>query len=232
MDSETDTESDENIRNNLFNYSLLQLEPLGELNGISIEIRPSPIHGNGLFATRDISKNTLLTFYPAHAIHMRDMVYSLKQYDTNNFCDKIENESYNRTYGYEYDDHITLIGNPAIVNNKFLLGHMINDAGLNVFAGINHLEVEKNLKNIVVRYYLQGISKLNCEAKKDAHRIKIITTRDIVSDEELLMLYGLPYWYGVEYDTNSDEIVEMVERLVKSDDKFRKYWLTILEKMK
>ena len=42
--------------------------------GQSIEVRPSPIHGNGLFATEDIKKNTKLSEYVGVEMSITDFI--------------------------------------------------------------------------------------------------------------------------------------------------------------
>ena len=40
-----------------------------------IIIKPSPLHGNGVFATKNIPKNTIVTFYPPHALTINDTTH-------------------------------------------------------------------------------------------------------------------------------------------------------------
>lgn len=50
---------------------------LSEFIHNNIIIKPSPIHGKGVFATKDIPKNTTVTLYPPHAIKINgNMIYT------------------------------------------------------------------------------------------------------------------------------------------------------------
>ena len=186
----------------LFNFSCINPIPLANNK---IEIRPSPIHGNGVFATDDITKGTIITFYPAHAVFINGELGS----DDNEFLKIIKKNKYDQSYGvcgnsYGYD-FLNIIGNPKKYENKLLLGHMINDCVGNIFKDIPFNEIKDNeikFKNCTVSYFLHGIKKMNCRLEYHPKYpiIYILTSRDIKQNEELLTLYGPSYWFDINYN--------------------------------
>lgn len=47
----------------------------------TVELRPSPIHGLGLFAKEDIKKDTYITFYPVHVLYYNNNYINLTDKD-------------------------------------------------------------------------------------------------------------------------------------------------------
>lgn len=124
----------------------------------NIEIRKSKIHGNVVFATSDIEKNTIVTFYPAHCIICDDNkdVNGIK---THIFPNKKFFEV-NKNYMINVNEKYSIIGNPLNTNKSLLLGHIINDSkSFKIDTEINN-ETWENIKNKISEYLLE--SNNNC----------------------------------------------------------------------
>ena len=171
----------------------------------TIELRASSIHGKGVFATEDIPKDTIITYYPAHAITENG-----KFIPNDKDPDFIKNrEEICRHYGQyiSLPENIELIGNPNNTSNHLLLGHMINDPVGNVYKNVN-FEDTKDLtkyKNLVAEYYIQGSKKRNSKIVFDEKNIvaAVISTKEIKKDEEILMYYEPQYWFNINYGTSN-----------------------------
>ena len=100
-----------------------------------VEVRPSPIHGTGVFAVRDIAAFSYLTIYPCDGLLWQS-------------SDWVQDEEKCRSLigcGYHADTHeksisnsqllpeppgtgsLIIEGSPALVSNSHFLAHMIND---------------------------------------------------------------------------------------------------------
>lgn len=177
----------------------------------NIIIKPSSLHGNGVFATKDIPKNTIVTFYPPHAIKIgkfRAMLCSkspnIGDFETNFSKYYGEYSAYN-----SFSGHSSFVGNPNIISNSLLLGHMINDPVGNIFKNISFEKTKQydTYKRIVEEYFIKGLKMENCEFAYDKNNLVICvkTTKDIRENEELLVCYEPSYWFNHTYGTNDSD---------------------------
>lgn len=190
-------------------FLLVNLRPVTLKYASNIEVKNSKIHGRGVFAKTKIPKNTVVTFYPAHAIHLDTDLVAIED----NFIKKVKECKYDKLYGisehsYNYS-FLNIIGDPNQTDNPQLLGHMLNDAVGNVFSGINFDKLNDKIlfKNTTAKYIILGMKNRNCIIKyhKKYPLAYILTTRDIEKDEELLLLYGTMYWFDHQYDKNCQQ---------------------------
>lgn len=170
----------------------------------NVELKPSKIHGKGVFTIKKILKGQIITMYPA------DIVSFL----TEGRLDGDENKLQNKItmYSYEmidlknknpdisislkdYDDYkysidftnYDIYGNPEFDRNPAYLGHFINDSA----------RCHKNPKSIPI-YYNVTSAKRNCEFENICGlQIAIIAIRDIEIGEELFLSYGIGYWNSI-----------------------------------
>lgn len=169
----------------------------------NIEIRKSKIHGNGVFATTDIEKNTIVTFYPAHCIICNDE----KDYMGRQKC------FYPNEKIFEVDENYNILGDPQNTNNPLLLGHMINDSqSLKIDIEINN-ETCENIKNQIREYSIKSNNNCVVVHNKESGVCYIKTTKNIKKDDELLMSYQFPYWL------NKKQLMQVVN-LTKNDASF------------
>jgi hypothetical protein len=163
-----------------------------------VELRPSRVHGRGVFAKRKISKNEIVTFYPgdmvswhANGRHPDDPTYVGIGMDHEG-----DGLTMSAKVNYEkdrdcYNDYSTMvvpfydvIGTPENDKNPAYLGHFINDAA----------KANKDERSIPI---YNAISQAKANVKfmsiHDLH-VAIIATRDIEADEEIYIPYAAKYW--------------------------------------
>ena len=153
-----------------------------------VEARPSPIHGTGVFAVRDIPAFSYLTIYPCDGVLWQSSDWSQDE----------EMWKMMITSGHRADTHqkslayrqllpdppgtgnLIIEGNPALVNNPHFLAHMINDGA------------QCKRPEAVALYEAVSGHKMNsafCPIV-GAH----FSVRDIKADDEILTFYGPEYW--------------------------------------
>ena len=221
---------DERFIDNMFR--LCRDIPIELKHSNKIEIRTSKIHGKGVFARDLIRKGTIVTFYPAHAIWVDDKLHSNEEA----FCHRVIRDKLGLFYGtsdYSYEYRcLTVVGDPEKIHNKNLCGHMLNDSVGNVFKDIKYVDIQNPLlfKKTTSKYYVDGAEKRNCVIKYHLTHpcVYVMTTRDIRKDEELLIVYGAPYWYDSNYDKNDAQDNEYSMLLTKIGDfEYVKWFLSI-----
>lgn len=195
----------------------------------NVEIRQSSIHGKGLFATKDIPKDVVITFYPAHAL-LWNGKFVPNDKDPKLITNRDEISRYYGNY-ISFTDNMEVIGNPTNTSNKLLLGHMINDASGNVFQDVKFDRTKdlKEFKNLVAEYYIKGLKKKNCRLTTDTNKIItcVVTTREVKKDEEILTYYDPTYWFNLNYGTFNDNMNHALKNtmILMSDTEFAKWVL-------
>lgn len=191
----------EEIKDNNTNYFIDRLQfnfltnilPF-ELN--SITVKPSTIHGRGVFAIKDIKNKELITFYPGDVLEYtpnRDrnnnnhcvITYSSKRFK-NKYGNVAKEEKYrDNNYAFTISNLYTIIGDPFFDKDPNYMGHFINDGAKSTSTRQSN------------EIYLKiSLLKANCcfqHIRGDIH-VAIVSTRDIKKDEELFIHYGLQYW--------------------------------------
>lgn len=145
-----------------------------------IRVDSSSIHQSGVFANRNIAKNEIITYYPAHYIYKSDKIpiYKITKRLPKNY----------RDYIIQVKDDIILIGHPGIYENMNWVGHKINDGYKHNYKIIN----DKNINN-----YNKKSDNYNNSAfsyNKIDEIILVIATKNIKKNDEILVSYGFDYW--------------------------------------
>jgi len=166
-----------------------------------VEVRPSQIHGNGVFATRDITVGEFLTFYPGDALICKAKRINLRKVYTPAGLETSSQSCYVRYYSsryinashqeesplesnikegywYDIDDTYAIYGDPSFTDNPWYIGHIINDAidfrTENSYGSRKHNSYFHNLTS--------GLG------------VAIMAKTNIKKDEEILISYGSEYW--------------------------------------
>jgi hypothetical protein len=202
---------------NKFDYLMNAQLTEGFLETDHIEVRKSKIHGNGLFATRQINKGCVITFYPIHcAIDLQRIIGDkIAHYYTNDIQFNI-----NDKYKLDISENIAIFGNPEEINNKLLLGHIINDStSFNISDMDDSYSVDNimKLKNKVARYILSSTNNSMMKMNDDKSIVYVIATRDIKKDDEITMSYTPPYWLETK------RLLNIFEYIISNDNKFRQF---------
>jgi hypothetical protein len=155
-----------------------------------ISVRPAT-HGNGLFADCDIPKGTVITMYPAHHIARR------LHGDTHEVLQTPGLLAPNYAYRITISDTKSIIGCPSQTQHPWFLAHLSNDV----------VDLTQWRKGKVAQFMYdyhrrveQGCNVKFCTGD-DPDVLYLTGTRNIKKGEELLVSYGIDYWFkrlGVE----------------------------------
>lgn len=171
-------------------YDKLKVEMLLKnipFNLDKVYVKPSKIHGLGVFAKSKIFKDEIITFYPGHYV----LIFPKGDAGKNTgpcgiiTSDDVEEasstykEEYKAIYRFDIDDYYAICGDPRITQYSDYLGHMIND-GAKGHSSKNNINQKSNS-------YFQDVGNFG-------FLIAIIASRDIEENEEILISYGYNYW--------------------------------------
>lgn len=149
-----------------------------------VEIRPST-HGKGVFATKDIKKGDIITYYPAHYIQPSSFPLFLTPHEHTKGDSPNDEYLYNSLKG---DYSIT--GHPELINNPYMLGHIVNDGCDEVLK-----REDETFGKWAGRYLLNVSSRRNSRfTELDSGLIAITALKDIKKDEEISVAYDIQYW--------------------------------------
>jgi SET domain-containing protein len=155
-----------------------------------VEVKPSSVHGRGVFATRNIKKGELITFYPADVVVFgsKDACVTRAYIPSK----RSENDAFFKTQWQDQTYCVSLEGlysihgnpNPIYESNHDYLGHFINDGA----------KPTPDPKSFQI-YETVSVLKMNCVFAqiRDLH-VAIVAHTDILKDQELFIHYGLHYW--------------------------------------
>ena len=140
-----------------------------------IEVRPSPIHGRGVFAVEDIAQGELITNYVT-----KDKIYKV---------DDEKAQVHARCFGYILngtDGKHVLVGDPESEFDLEHCGFLVNDTYKGNLP--DTLDFDANL-DALIDYYETGLKRANSTLSEKMH-----ATRDIKKGEEIVTNYGYNYW--------------------------------------
>ena len=155
--------------------------------GGNIAVRPSSIHGNGVFATSNIPKGKLITMYPADVVSIVEPGRGSHWYRSNgDEISRLEVPLYFRYAARVEGTNISLCGDPDKYSPD-VCGHIINDGA--------SLENNTFGPGEMVCYMKLSHRKQNCffVSVHDC-ALGVMSVRDIKEGEELLTGYGAEFW--------------------------------------
>lgn len=169
-----------------------------------VEVRDSPIHGKGVFATRKIKRGDVITFYFPYFLNYNYAdIHDTKREETADIViPVISRRRFEGNSAEKYDelfkstikipDNFYLMGDDEYISDSRFLGHMVNDPCNFKNGPVDHLkydsEILKNANATVVSY------------TGDRRYIYVGAMRDIEINEEILVPYGGRYW-GINVPT-------------------------------
>ncbi len=184
----------------------------GSLHPAKCRVGPSPIHGQGLFATRPIAKGERVTYYPSHGFKValgsaeltgnvvasfgaQEMpmeailtrsVSALESAKSFRSPTEIERNHYN----VRVNPQVEIIGYPEFTSEHYLLGHMANDA---VSSSSRTFDTDEERQ-----YTLEALRANNAGIDFDNMGIAsfafVVATRPIAVGEEITVPYGYAFW--------------------------------------
>jgi hypothetical protein len=148
----------------------------------------SPLHGNGVFATKHIKKGDIVTMYPAHAATLRakrlnGTYWVLNGKESMNGLDA----SIFAAYVAEVDGtRIGIAGHPD-THSPSACGHLINDAS-------SITERDFSVQQML-RYVRDSVAGQNCAfVPLGCMALAVVATRAVAPGEEMLTSYGSGFW--------------------------------------
>ncbi len=143
------------------------------------EVRPSLIHGNGVFAVKDIKAGERCCIYDGDVVPFgsKDSKYLLNMDDFS-------------IRGFEQP------------RDKIGIAQLINDGACFVPKGKT-----KEIVRQMINYSIESFTKQNVTFEEIKNRVVAIAVRDIKKDEELLAFYNARYWLDDTIHEN-EEVAE------------------------
>lgn len=176
-----------------------RVSPYSKIQCENIEVRPSEIHGDGVFATENILTGTIVTFYPVDGYNDNNTVdYNVSDDWVNENCETMEN------YSCTVTDSLKIVGNKSKITNKALLGHMINDSVGNTYHGTT----THDLQNGIYEYCFKSDNNCKLKINEKYGLVYVVTTKNIKKDSELTFSYGPIYWYS-RFDSNIQHFIDV-----------------------
>lgn len=161
-----------------------------------VEVRNSPIHGKGIFATRKIKRGDVVTFYFPYFLNYSysenekepDIDICVPIISRRRFDKEGDDKKYNELFAstIKIPGNFYLMGDDEYISDSRLLGHMVNDPCDFSKGKPDHIKYEKEL--------LQKANASVVSYKDDRRYVYIGAMRDIEIGEEILVPYGGRYW--------------------------------------
>ena len=195
------------------------------LNNTRVDTSTLPNAGRGLFATRAIRANEVITCYPGDALLISKPLmggdFDFEGQDEENDDDWVEetviwgshvdpsnrwdedavfdgNEEQNPLthYACAISDTFTVMGLPALDDDAAYLGHFANDGAGHIALGQG--DPTRGVEESISSYVIESVEISNAMHKEvDGLHMATIATRDIAVDEEILVTYGPEYWLEI-----------------------------------
>eukprot|EP00746_Dinoflagellata_sp_MGD_P115096 gnl/MRDRNA2_/MRDRNA2_51339_c0_seq1.p1 gnl/MRDRNA2_/MRDRNA2_51339_c0~~gnl/MRDRNA2_/MRDRNA2_51339_c0_seq1.p1 ORF type:complete len:275 (-),score=28.33 gnl/MRDRNA2_/MRDRNA2_51339_c0_seq1:9-833(-) len=163
-------------------------------------VASSSIHGQGVFATRNLGVGEVVTLYPGDAIRYypvtasgvsesRSGVLFGKHVHANDQDAELLRREF-ADYQYDVDGYYAVVGLPHLIHDSTYIGHMCND-GAPRAAEIDWAAQYQSVKDD--EWYQPSRNNATFKSILDA-LIAIVATKPIMKDEEVLVTYGEAYW--------------------------------------
>ena len=170
-------------------------------------VRPSPVHGLGVFATRNIRQGELITLYPGDAVLTWKDDRRLTADVSVLFgphIPKIEQDpakvltEESRAYEVLSTETTSIIGNPNLCYDMAYVGHIINDgASCNSPESRDRYNKETSRLRNAEHFSVTGWSGLKLPLHFGTR-----ATRDISENEEIFVSYSFGYWLTKAFGGN------------------------------
>lgn len=160
----------------------------------NVVVKPSLIHGQGIFATKQLKKGEIITFYfPYFLEHVytdtekkQEGIILVPVISRRSFTDNNDELSAMRKGSIKIDFDFFLVGDDKYIGDQRFLGHLANDPCDFSKGNIDFVKYEKEI-----------IEKANASVvsySEDRKFIYLVATKTIKIDEEILVPYGANFW--------------------------------------
>ena len=167
------------------------------LKDVMCKVGPSPKHGLGVFATKDIKPFTLITLYPADGAKVwpnpdLDDAYVLWEFEgMTRDVRRVYSSSVPPLLGCELE----IVGDPSAIKDPIFVGHMCNDA-----CKMTKPEQAEIYEKMTLKGLNAQIGMVPWEANSDESLFEamgIWCRRPIKAGEEIFVTYGAKYWLAL-----------------------------------
>jgi hypothetical protein len=164
-------------------------------------IKKSNVHGRGVFASRNITRDETVTLYPCDLYYKPDYREEKRWVTMNNPRTTYDQTTIQNlckgdyTYNCIADAGMKFIGDPRYVDDAWFLGHMINDA-----AQISTSAAKTNYGMAIAVYETCSKAKANVRFKEltgsrgQLYAVACTSTKNIAEGDELFISYECAYW--------------------------------------
>ncbi len=169
---------------------------------VRCRVGPSPLHGSGLFAVRDISCGECITHYPAHGFALSNTGRPLSDGGSRlilgatirrppNMLEhedlRLPTEFERSTYNFRVTPMLDIIGYPDMIGSHTLLAHMANDA-ITTSDTVHNPASE-------IRYTHAALATNNALIEeRNPGIVAMFAKKPIRAGEEITITYGYSYW--------------------------------------
>eukprot|EP00808_Paulinella_micropora_P005550 g10842.t1 len=215
--------SDDKVKENMLRTRLPDLK----LN--RCEVKRSILHGQGVFATRDIAFMELITLYPGDALLLwgneSESAGTMRVLLGPHVVEKSADKCFVAAPGsrdYEIRDQlagatISVVGDPALCSDPAYLGHMCNDGGALGLDGGDFKSQEARERYSRVSVESANAAQLSIEGCHFA----TVAIKPISKGEEVLISYGEGYWLS-RAAVKAQDAVAKVEQEAEAKERAKK----------
>lgn len=192
----------------------------------AVEIKESliPGAGLGLFARKNIKANTIISFYPAHAL-------GVDVDEGTGFISSEDDREYFETHPSNKSSYLHCTDQPIFKRPSLLQQAGVEDQEVPLYLDVNPnrpivdawvsqmindgATVQSNTEQGVLDYYQATKWQKNCIHVPfgPSPIMATVTTRKVKKGQEFLTSYGATYWLGVLLDVHGQEGVGATDKI-------------------
>jgi hypothetical protein len=154
--------------------------PLPQLD--KVYIKKSNVEGLGVFAKEDLKKGEIVSLYPSDIVRLH-----FGQFYNQECNEYVKDIDENNRYAYKINDYCTIMGDPTLIHDMNLVGHIVNDS-----CKTDGTKEQNYIYDKKAHHYR------NCMYYPYHIFVLIVTTKEVKKDEELLVMYGIDYWTVIQ----------------------------------
>lgn len=174
-------------------------------------VKASPVHGNGVFASQNLKRGDIVTFYFPYLLeymyedneNKQEAFVIVPVISKRDFTQDLDQLHTLRKGTIKLSDTMMLVGDDQYYADSRFIGHIINDP----------CDFTKG-KVTTVDYEKQIMEKANASLitySKDKRFMYVIATKDIAKDEEVFVPYGCRFW---EIPENEEDVQMNVNQYI------------------
>jgi len=180
-----------------------------------VAVKPSPLHGKGLFALEDIPKGTRVAYFKGDLKDSKVAVKMRKNGDgtlgiadaTSYFRSCVAPDpEYDCVMSHPKKEGFMVVGHQE-ESGGFGIGQFVNDgASPKLTPDMDFLQASTELSD----YQAKSIDSMNCEVDKN---LWFVTTKDVCAGQELVTHYGFEFWVHRPLVTDTEDSISLKNRM-------------------